>query len=431
MRRPFRWDKKYLYWGVTAFCVIAASILFFMALNYLPLMGEAIANLIKILSPFIWGFVITYLLLPLMRSLERNVFTPLFFRLSGKKRKANHRLARGLSVFMSELIFLALIVALIYLIIPQLYNSVETIVQNSNSYLNNITSWANRIFENYPEIGAYVTGAISTFNTGLVDWVKDKILPELGSLVTNVTAGVAYVVGAVYNGIIGMIVSMYIMGNYERFKGAVKRLTYTIFALEAAEKIRSGVEFTNKTFMGFIKGKLVDSAIIGVICYIFCAIADMPYALLISVIIGVTNIIPFFGPFIGAVPSSLLILLVNPVKCLIFVIFVVILQQVDGNFIGPKILGSSVGINGFWIMFAIIVGAGLFGFWGMLLGVPVFVVIYTLVNGNIERKLKRSDLPTDTASYIYIEHIDPATREIKYSKSQENKTEEVKYSSKH
>jgi len=163
--------------------------------------------------------------------------------------------------------------------------------------------------------------------------------------------------------------------------------------------------------MGFINGKLLDSAIIGLICYIVCALLNMPYALLVSVIIGVFNIIPFFGPLIGAIPSALIILMVDPVKCLIFVIFIIILQQFDGNFLGPKILGSSIGINGFWVMFSIILGAGLFGFWGMLLGVPIFVVIYTLVNKLIDRKLKRSDLPWETASYIDLDRIDPVTRQ--------------------
>lgn len=413
MRRSFRWDKKYLYWGVTAFCVIAACILFYMALNYIYLFGTAARSLVKILSPFIWGLAITYLLIPLMRSLQSKVFEPMLTKIMGKKAKKIQKTARAFSVLVSEIVLVTIMVALVYLILPQLYSSVETIVMNSNTYINTTTSWVSRIFMDYPDIEAYVMTLLDKANTGLIDWVRTTILPELGSLVTNITAGVSYVVNAIYNIIIGMIVSVYIMGNFETFKGGVKRMMYCIFSIEAAEKIRAGIDFTNRTFMGFIKGKLLDSAIIGIICYIFCAIAKMPYALLVSVIIGFTNIIPFFGPFIGAVPSALLILLISPFKCLIFVIFVLVLQQIDGNIIGPKILGSTVGINGFWVMFAIIVGAGLFGFWGMLLGVPVFVVIYTLIDKLIERRLKRSDLPQDTASYVNIEHIDPATREIK------------------
>jgi predicted PurR-regulated permease PerM len=164
--------------------------------------------------------------------------------------------------------------------------------------------------------------------------------------------------------------------------------------------------------MSFLNGKLLDSLIIGIICYIVCSILQMPYTLLVSVIIGVTNIIPFFGPLLGAVPSALIILMVSPTKCLIFIVFVIILQQIDGNLIGPRILGNSTGITGFWVMFAIIVGSGLFGFWGMLLGVPVFVVIYTLVTGLIVKKLKRSDLPWEIADYEELDYIDPATLQV-------------------
>ena len=227
---------------------------------------------------------------------------------------------------------------------------------------------------------------------------------------------------AIYNLVIGIIVSVYMLGNKETFKANAKRVMYTLFSVDTVKKIFDGLDFTDKTFMGFINGKLVDTAIIGLICYIGCVLLRMPYALLISVIVGVTNVIPFFGPFIGAVPSALLVLLVDPFKCLIFVIFIIVLQQVDGNIIGPKVLGSSIGINGFWVMFSIILGGGLFGFWGMLLGVPVFVVIYTALGKLVTKKLVKRELPTDTDEYMNIDHIDPVTREI----IEKEKTEEDK-----
>ena len=397
MRRIFNWDKKYLYWGVTAFCVIACSILFYMALAYLPMIGRALGSLGRILSPFIWGLVITYLLSPLYKTLYNNVFLPMTERLSGKKKKASPRIAKALSVLLSIIVFLALITALVYLIIPQLYASIETIVNNSSTYVAKISEWSQGMLT-------------EEINTNLFAWIRDTILPRFGSFVTNVTAGVYYFVRAVYNVVIGIIVSVYLLSNRESATARARRLCYCVFGLERAEKIRDAIRFTDKTFMGFINGKLLDSAIIGLICYIVCAILKMPYALLVSVIIGVTNIIPFFGPLIGAIPSAFIILLVDPLKCLIFVIFIVILQQIDGNIIGPKILGSSIGINGFWVMFSIILGAGLFGFWGMLLGVPVFVVIYTGITDLVERKLKKRDLPVDSHNYADLDHIDPITR---------------------
>ena len=413
MKRRFRWDKKYLHWGVTAFCVIAASILFFMALNYIPVIGEAIAALFRILSPFIWGLVLTYLLAPLMKALEKNVFKPLISRMYRKnKKRSGTKLARALSVFVSEVILIAILTLLVYLIIPQLYSSIETIVSNSNTYINVVSTWIEKQLADYPEIEKYVSNALERFNAGLMEWLSKTVLPGLGSFVSNVAGGVYVFLRGLYNLIVGIIVSVYILAKLELFNAGFKRLMYCIFTVEAADKIYDGIHFTDRTFMGFISGKLLDSAIIGLICYIFCAITNMPYALLVSVIIGVTNIIPFFGPFIGAVPTGLIILLTDPVKCLIFVIFIIILQQIDGNIIGPKILGNSTGISGFWVMFSIILGAGLFRFWGMLLGVPVFVVIYTLVNSLVKRKLERSDLPVNTEDYLNVERIDPVTRDI-------------------
>ena len=436
MRRIFNWDKKYLYWGVTAFCVIACSILFYMALAYLPVIGTALKSLARILSPFIWGLIITYLLAPLYKGLYQGFFLPLTEKLSGKKKKGSPKLAKALSVLLSIIVFLAMITALVYLIIPQLYSSVETIVNNSPGYIDKLSEWSKNTLANYPELRDFVIEKFEEINTNLFTWIRDTILPGLGSFVSNITAGVYYFLRAVYNIVIGIIVSAYLLSNMESASARAKRLCYCVFGVEWAEKIRSAIRFTDRTFMGFINGKLLDSAIIGLICYVVCAILKMPYALLVSVIIGVTNIIPFFGPLIGAIPSAFIILLVDPLKCLIFVIFIIILQQIDGNIIGPKILGSSIGINGFWVMFSIILGAGLFSFWGMLLGVPVFVVIYTGITMLVERKLKRRSLPLDPEDYADLDHIDPVTRrpvrhfsedeaEAKEEKKEEKKEKET------
>ncbi len=412
MRRHFRWDRKYLYWGITAFCVIAAAILFYMALRFLPDLRRALGKLLKILSPFIWGFVITYLIAPLMRLLERGVFGPLCRKLFAKNKKSDgSKLARGLAVLVSELAMVAVLTALVYLILPQLYSSIETIVKNGPDYLRDLSAWVTGLLDNHPEITKYVQEALNTLNTDIMSWVSNKLLPGVGNLVTSLIEGGYVVVQGVYNLLIGIIVSIYLLSDLEHFTAALRKLNYSWFSLETAEKVREAVEFTDRTFMGFISGKLLDSAIIGLICYIVCAILNMPYALLVSVIVGATNIIPFFGPFIGAVPSALIILMVDPLKCLIFIVFIIILQQIDGNFIGPKILGSSIGITSFWVLFSIVVGAGLFGFGGMVLGVPVFVVLYTFLTRNVEERLKKSDLPWETAQYENLDHIDPVTRQ--------------------
>lgn len=410
MRRRFRWDKKYLYWGTTAFCVIAASILFYILASRFPEIAGGIGKVFTILSPFVWGLAITYLLAPLMGRIEKAFLKKKSGR-TGKPGKREKR-ARGAAVLISEIILILILVAFVYLIIPQLYSSIETIVINSPGYFNKAIDWIRVRLANHPQAEEYVTNTLQNVSQNLVETIRDRVLPSLGNVVSGVTNGVVVVFKGIYNLIIGIIVSIYLLANLEGGLNGTRRVLYSVFSLETAENIRSGLRFVDKTVMDFLVGKLLDSAIIGLLCYLVCALLNMPYALLVSVIVGVTNIIPFFGPFIGAVPSALIILLVDPVKCLIFVVFVIVLQQIDGNIIGPKILGSSVGVNAFWIMFAIILGGGLFGVLGMLLGVPIFAVIYTAVGNLVDKKLEKNDLPVEATAYDGLDYIDPVTREI-------------------
>ena len=411
MRRQFRWDKKYLYWGITAFCVIACAILFYMALRFLPDLRKAIAALSRILSPFIWGFVITYLIAPLMKVLEKKVFGPFCRRLFRKNKKSDGRkLARGLSVAVAELVLVAVLVGLVSLILPNLVANIMKVIDNRQIYYDAVTKLIEDFQISHPQIYDNVGQTLNTITGDINSWVE-RMLPNVTNYLGSFMQSAYVVVRSVYNLIIGIVVSVYVLSDLERFTAALRRWIYSLFSLETAEKLREAVAFTDRTFMGFITGKLLDSAIIGLICYIGCAILRIPDALLVSAIVGITNIIPFFGPFIGAVPCAFFILMTDPVKCLIFIVFVIILQQIDGNIIGPKILGSSIGITGFWVLFAIVVGAGLFGFAGMLLGVPFFVVIYTFVNSRVEARLKKSDLPEETAAYQDLDHIDPVTRQ--------------------
>ncbi|MBO7422935.1 MAG: AI-2E family transporter [Oscillospiraceae bacterium] len=412
MRRRFRWDKKYLYWGITAFLVVAAAVLFYMLLQHLPDLQKGWNKIMTILAPFVWGLILAYLLLPLTRQLER-----LFSNRGMKKALVKGKYARAMAIIISEIVLLILLTAFVLLILPQLYSSIETIVVNSPEYYSRMSEWVELKLEDHPEVEQYVAQALESLSNQVIDLVKNRLLPSMGNVITSVTTGVYAAFRGIYNLIIGIIVSIYILSNREMAKAGFRKVLYSIFSVETCEKIRSGILFTDRTFMGFLSGKLLDSAIIGLVCYIVCVILKMPYALLVSVMIGITNIIPFFGPLIGLIPSAFIILLVDPFKCLIFVIFIVVLQQIDGNILGPKILGSSVGINGFWVMFAIILGGGLFGFPGMILGVPVFVVIYSAMTTLIDKKLKREDLPQDYETYSQLDYIDPATREVHLKKT--------------
>ncbi len=444
--KRFRWDKKYLYWGMTAFCVVAAAIVFYMLINHLGWLRGALHKLGGILSPFIWGLVIAYLLYPLMRIYQKYLFEPLAKRLYKKSPKAASavpKFSRGFSVLLAIISLVVVLGGMLWLVIPQLYSSVESLIVNSTDYVAKADEWFTRLLKDYPEIDTAISGMFGDLSNGLVGWATNNLLPEIKNIVTNLTSSVYYFAKGVYNVLIGIIVSIYVLYSRETFGAHGKKLLYAIFSVEASEKILDGIHFVNKVFMGFISGKILDSLIIGVICYIGCLCMRMPYAVLCSFIVGVTNIIPFFGPLFGMIPTTFIILMEDPIKALIFLLFVILLQQFDGNFLGPKILGNSVGIGGFWVLFSIIVGSGLFGFAGMLLGVPVFVVIYSLFRDLVQRKLGRSGLPQNTAVYVDLDHFDPKTglpvridRAAKHSrentgkkrrgrKNRHNKTEET------
>ena len=412
--KRFRWDKKYLHWGVTAFCVVAASILFYMLLNHLTGVRVALRRLVSILSPFVWGLVIAYLLYPLMKIYQRGLFLPLARRIYKNKPRADaavSRLARGLSVFLCIISLLVIVGGVVWLVVPQLYASLEKLVTNSSDYMAKADAWITRLLADYPNLDAAISGMLGDMSDGLVKWVTERLLPQMQGIITNLTVNLYYVLRGLYNIAIGVVVSIYVLYSRESFSVHCKRVLYCIFSLEAAEKILNAVKFVNQVFMGFISGKILDSLIIGVICYIGCSILRTPYTVLVSAIIAITNIIPFFGPLIGAAFCAVIIVMTDPLAALLFCVFALLLQQFDGNFLGPKILGSKVGLNGIWVLFAIIVGAGLFGFMGMLLGVPVVMVLYSLFRGLINKKLARSGLPTDRESYLDLDHFDPKTGE--------------------
>lgn len=412
--KKFGGDKKYLYWGITAFVVIACCILLYLIIINWSVFSTGVEKVLMILSPFIWGFVIAYLLRPMMGFFEKHLTGPLGSRLFRKRKHRAFIFGRLAALILSEAFMVLIIFLLLRMVLPQLYASIESIVVNSPDYYDKIVAWAGKLLSNYPQVNDTVVSLVGNMSDSLVEWIKTTILPQMTNLVTNITSGVYYFLRGVYYIVIGIIVSIYILFNKEKVGTGAKKIIYSIFSLAFSKKILESARFSDGIFMGFIAGKIVDSAIIGVICYICCALMKIQYAVLVAVIVGVTNIIPFFGPLIGAIPSAFIILIVSPIKSLEFIIFILLLQQFDGNILGPKILGESIGVNGFWVMFSIILGGGLFGFAGMLLGVPVFVVIYTAISHFIDKKLKRSGLPTETASYRNLYYFDPVTNEPVY-----------------
>lgn len=405
-------ENKYVAWGVTIFSVFAALILLFFAIYRWDYIFGFISTLFTILMPFIYGLAIAYLMNPVVKFFENKVFVKLIKKFS-KKKKDRKRLARVLSLCTSTIIFFGVLITSVSFLIPEILKSIEMLVLNINTYLTNSKELLIDLFggssaikdfinENYGEFSEFMN---KSFNEGIFD----NMMETLGNSIFGTLK-------FLYNLIIGYIIAIYILVDKEKFKAQSKKLLYTLFDYDRINIILENTRYTDKVFGGFFAGKLLDSLIIGIICFICMIIMGMPYSLIVSVIVGVTNVIPYFGPFIGAIPSAFLIFLVDPGKCLMFIIFIFILQQIDGNIIGPKILGSKTGLSSFWVLFSLLIFGGLFGMVGMLLGVPLFSILYSFINGVLKRRLKEKKLPENSKDYEKLLYIDEKTGELIYEK---------------
>ncbi len=392
--------KPYLYGMLAGFGAIALSIIFFFLIYRFDGFGSAISTLTSILMPFIYGAVIAYLLKPVCNTIEGFLRRFIPEKMNG--------LISALSIALTILLGLLLIYALCMMIIPQLITSVTTLYYTAQRNIARFVQWANHVefIENNQQIMDLLNNAYDTLNTSVDNLVKTKLLPSMQNILSGAAIGVLNVVTWAKNLVIGIIVAVYMLASRKRFVQQAKLVLYSVFKPVWAGRIIEEIQYADKMFGGFINGKIMDSAIIGVLCYIGCLIFKFPSALLVSVIIGVTNVIPFFGPFIGAIPATLLILIQNPIKALWFLLFVLVLQQVDGNIIGPKILGNTTGLSSFWVLFAILLFGGLWGFVGMIVGVPLFAVIYDIIRKLVFHGLKRHE-ETDLITTYHDRFGDP------------------------
>ncbi len=410
----FKWDKKYLYWGVTALVVLSIVVLFNFLLNQNVAIRNAVATLVKILLPIILGFVIAFLVNPLMKWVEVSFFT-IFDKKAPDRRflpKWKKNLYRVLSMVFSYLFILILLACFIIAVVPQISDSIVNISILFPKYKENFLDWFNNLTLKYPEVYKYLGNYIKENEEIISDWTDTKLVPWLTQLASKSSVYLLLLFQALKDFVIGFIVSIYVLSKKELFKGQAKKIVYSIFNAKNGNVIIKNVRMASDKFSGFIIGKIVDSFIIGILCFIGCQIMRMEYPVLLALIIGVTNIIPFFGPIIGAIPCLFLLLVINPLHALYFLIFVIILQQLDGNFIGPKILGSSTGISSFWVIFAITVFGGFWGIPGMIIGVPLMAVIYTLIQSALDITLRNKELSRDTDDYIYLDHIDLESKEF-------------------
>lgn len=406
-------NNKYFYWGLTIFSIVAFAILFFFLLYRWENITGGLIKFLKIFTPFGVGFIIAYLLNPIIKYMESRVFNKLGKKVCKKEENA-YKFSRFASIIVSTLILVLILVGFFSFIIPEILRSIDTMIANIPDYLNNIESWILTAFENKPELEELILDNYDDIYDYIISYINSGNIPSVDSIIGNISNGLVTIFKAIYNIVLGYIVAIYLLLGKEKFLAQAKKLLYTVVKPNKAFIILDNLRYTDKIFGGFLIGKMIDSLIIGIICFAFMLLLNMPYPLLLAVIVGVTNIIPYFGPIIGAVPCALLILLVSPSKCLTFIIFIIILQQFDGNVLGPKILGNKTGLQSFWVLFSIIVFGGLFGFIGMLFGVPLFAIIYSFFNGVCERRLAACELPLATDDYKKINYIDPETNKPVY-----------------
>lgn len=408
------WNMKpYFAIALLVFIVFCCCIaVFFLIYRYNGL-ATGWNKLMLVLQPIIIGLVVAYLLNPVMMFLEKHLEKLLSKKVKNEAKVK--KMARSLGTLGALLFLVLLVYALLMLILPQLIMSITGMVTALPTEAQALSSWIDAKFSGESEAANYATEVLMNATTYFETWMKTDLLPQATTYIASITSGVITVVKLLFNIIIGLIISVYVLLEKEKFVGQAKKLIYSIFKPATGNIIVSTVRKSNQIFGGFITGKILDSAIIGVLCYIVLAIMHMPYTILVSVIVGVTNVIPFFGPYIGAIPSFVIIVLASPIQGIYFLIFILILQQVDGNIIGPKILGDSTGLSSFWVVFAILIGGGLFGVGGMILGVPTFAVIYYIVQNIINYCLRKKKLPQDTDVYITLTDIDVKTNEMQYT----------------
>lgn len=382
------WNKKYNTIAVYVFLVIAAVILFYLGLSRISALFDKIEVVLSILQPFIIGFAIAYILNFLLKFYEDRVLKDDYLKKIKIKKK------RTLGLIMTYFTAMLFIYLFSHFVMPQLIDSISRLANNVPKYGPNIINTADELMRKF-KISQEQMDAISETLKNVSSQVSKIVIDFIPTIGTYA----AKFASRLWNIVLGFIISIYMLADKEKFAAISKKVVFSVFNKNYSNKILMLASKSNDTFGKFFIGKIIDSAIIGVLTFVVLSVARMPYTLLLSVIIGLTNIIPFFGPFIGAIPSFIIILCVDPIKALWFIVIIFVIQQIDGNLIGPKILGDSIGISAFWILFAILVAGKFMGIVGMIIGVPVFAVIYTIIKENVENRLDKKGLKTDTRDY--------------------------------
>ena len=409
-------NKKYTTIAVYAFLVIAAAITFFFVISEHSVVGRMAGTFFGLMTPFIYGAALAYVLNPLLNWLEKKVFPKVFGD------RVSKRSRRGLCVLLTFLFGCAVVALFLAVLIPQIVESIDNLAQSIYAFLPQAQNFLNDLIAQYGT-NEMLVDVLSMLGVDISDpsmalqRLATRSYTFLTQVLPNLFGGVMRFTSGLLDVVVGIIIAIYLLLSKEIFYAQVKKLLFAFFPRRVAQATLNLTHDSNTIFCGFISGKILDSAIIGVLCFIGCSVLQMPYTVLVSFIVGVTNVIPYFGPFIGAIPSIFIIMIADPLKSLVFAVFVLILQQLDGNIIGPKILGDSTGLSAFWVIFAVTFFGGLFGFVGMLIGVPTFAVIYALVRNFAEFKLGKKGLKTQTPDFASQEN--PIFQKVRYHHSEQ------------
>ncbi|KGJ49643.1 AI-2E family transporter [Paraclostridium dentum] len=383
------WNSKYTTISVYSFIVICCSIIFYRIASDTSVFMGKISSIISTLQPFIIGAVIAYLLNFILVFVEERMLS------KNKLNKLKPKSKRAIGLLLTYIVAFILLALFIQFVLPQLVESMLGLVNDIPTYLTNLSDLLTKYTKDLNVDKEYLDIAV----TKLTDFINYFISVAAG-LLPVVGQALGIVASSIWNIVLGVIISIYLLIDKEKFCALGRKVVCAVFNEKHSKRILQLVDRSNDTFGKFLSGKIIDSAIIGVLTFVVLTIFKMPYVLLISVIIGITNIIPFFGPFFGAIPATIIILFVSPIKALWFILIIIVIQQLDGNIIGPKILGDSIGISAFWILFSLLVAGKFLGLVGMIIGVPLFAIIYSIIKELIEEKLDKKGLPVNTNDYL-------------------------------
>lgn len=399
-------DNKYIYWGLTSLCVIAAAILFYFLMLRFNLILTIIGKIFYILKPLFYGLIIAFLL-----TISFNYFDSRIYKLLSKKFKDKDKIrkvSKVISITISLLLLFLFLFFIIYIMIPKLVVSILAIIESLPTNIDNVENWLRNILKGNTVLQNIILSTVNKSSNSIIEWISEGVLP-----MENILNGFTNSLNGMYiflkDFIIGIAFSVYILINKKVFLSQTKKIMYGFLGIKKGNTVLQGARYSYNIFNGFVKGKLLSSLFIGIACYISMVIFKIPYALLLSFIITVTNIIPFFGALIGWIPGVVILLLVDPMQALYFTILTVILQQVEGNIVGPKLVSNSTGISSFWVLFSIVIFGGIFGFIGMVVGVPIFAILYHLISFYLKKYLEKKNLPPDTKDYEDLKYIDEKT----------------------